>query len=100
MSRAPSGGPVRGGRDRNGPYARDDYGSRNGGYRDYPPAYPDRYPDYERAALPPPRYAYDDRRPLPYDDRRPLPYDDRDRFLPPSNGYGTPNLPLLSSCLV
>lgn len=75
---------MRGGRDRGGPYARDDdYGGRNGSYgspRDYPSQYGDRYGDYDR------RGGYDyERRPV-YDDRR---YeDDRSRYGAPANGYG------------
>lgn len=79
------GGPMRGGKDRGGPYARDGFGPRprGGGFggRDYPP-YGDRY-DYDRARFD----GYPDRRPGAYDDRRGGSYMG-DRGRPSSNGYG------------
>ncbi|KAK9720380.1 RNA recognition motif [Popillia japonica] len=98
------GGPMRGGKDRGGPYSRDGFGPRFGG-RDYPP-YPDRY-DYERGGRG--FDGYGERRPGGYDDRRMgsymgdrerrPPYDDRppyadlprggydDRRMPPAGGF-------------
>jgi len=90
------GGPMRGGRDRGGPYSREDAYARGpprngmgayGGSRDY--AYGDRYGEYDRGA-PVRSYASDydnmgDRRSM-YDDRRGY-MDDR-RGYPPPNGYG------------
>lgn len=97
------GGPMRGGRDRGGPYSRDDGGygrgpPRNGmggygggggggGGRDY--GYGERYGDFDRN-LPLRNYGSEyenmgDRRPM-YDDRRGY-MDDRRGYEPP-NGYG------------
>lgn len=84
--RGGAGGPMRGGKDRGGPYSRDGFGprARGGGFggRDYPP-YPDRY-DYERAG----RFDGYDRRPGGYDDRRGMSYMG-ERGRPYSNGYGS-----------
>ncbi|GJQ80755.1 hypothetical protein Trydic_g9347 [Trypoxylus dichotomus] len=74
------GGPMRGGKDRAGPYSRDGFGPRFGA-REYPP-YPDRY-DYERGG----RFdEYPDRRPASYEDRRGGGYMG-ERGRPYSNGY-------------
>lgn len=80
-------GPMRGGKDRGGPYSRDGFGPRRGGGsfggRDYPP-YGDRY-DYDRGG----RFdGYGDRRPGGYDDRRGGGFmDDRGRGYA-NNGFG------------
>lgn len=45
-------GPMRGGKDRGGPYSRDGFGPRRGGFggggRDFPPYGGDRFGDYDR----------------------------------------------------
>lgn len=101
--RTREGGPMRGGRDRGGPYSRDNgYGrgppprnGMSGGYGNRDFSYGDRYGDYDRGQ--PRNYESDyggmgDRRPI-YEDRRSY-MDDRRGYAPP-NGYGK----LLNLCL-